>query len=76
MNEKAEAGPIGAVFLFIVFVINWFIWLGGWLGNLGQNVIIENNHTGVEAFFYSNLNFIVMLCMILGVMGWMYFTAE
>jgi len=75
MNKKAQIGPIAAVFLFIIFLINWFIWLGGWLANVGELAITSNGLTGIEAFFLSNLNFIVLICMFLGMLGWMYLSS-
>ena len=76
MNKKGQVGQIGAIFLFIVFVINWFIWLGSWLAEVGHNAVVNNSLTGELAFFLNNLNFIVLICMILGMMGWLYFGSE
>lgn len=72
MNKKG-VGPIGAVFLFIVFLVMWFIWLGSWINNVGLQAITNNNLNGIEAFFFANLNFVLLICMILGMLGWMYF---
>ena len=71
MNKKA-VGPIGAILLFMVFLAMWFIWLGAWINTVGDGAIAAGA-TGIEAFFYANLNFFVFICMILGVMGWIYF---
>lgn len=75
MNKKG-VGPIGAVFLFLVFLVIWFVWLGGWVNDVGTIMVTQNNLVGIEAFFFSNLNFMILICMALGMMGWMYFTAE
>lgn len=75
-TKKAQMGPIGAIFLFIFFIINWFIWLGSWLAEVGQNAIETGGLIGVDAFMLSNLNFVVFICMLLGMMGWMYFAGE
>lgn len=72
MNKKGEVGPVGAVILFMIFLINWFIWLGAWLNTVGNNAIVDNNLSGLTAFFLSNLNFFVFISMLLGVIGWMY----
>ena len=74
-NKKA-VGIIGAIMLFMVFVVIWFVWLGGWVGEIGQSVVAENGLTGVEAFFFENLNLVIMLCMILGMIGWAYFGGQ
>ena len=76
MNKKAQTGPIGAIFLFMIFIVIWFVWLGSWINTVGEMMITTNNLVGVEAFFYSNLNFVVLICLILGMLGWMYFTGE
>lgn len=72
-NKKAQVGIVGAIILFLIFLVMWFVWLGAWLGNIGQSIVIANGLSGIEAFFLSNLNFIVLICMLLGMMGWMYF---
>lgn len=76
MNKKAQVGPIGAVLLFLIFVIMWFIWLGAWVNQVGDLTVKTNNLTGVEAFFFSNLNFVIFICMLLGMLGFMYFRSE
>lgn len=76
MNKKAEVGPIGAIMLFIVFLIMWFMWLGGWVNEVGVYTIQTNSLTGIEAFFFANLNFVIFVIMILGMMGFMYFGAS
>ena len=75
MNKKAEVGPIGAIMLFLVFVVMWFVWLGSWVNTVGNLVVTTNNLVGVEAFFFNNLNFTILICMILGMLGFMYFSA-
>ena len=72
-NKKAQVGPIGAILLFIIFILNWFIWLGSWLSEIGKSTVQNNNMYGVEAFFYSNLNLAVLVIMVLGMLGYMYF---
>lgn len=71
MNGKAEVGVIGFIFLFIVFAIIWFMWLGGWVAEVGAQVVATNHLTGVEAFFLTNLNMVIMFAAVLGVMGYM-----
>lgn len=75
MNRKG-VGPIGAVMLFGVFLILWFVFLASWVNTVGQDAVSANNLTGIEAFFFSNLNFFIMVCMLLGMMGWMYFASD
>jgi hypothetical protein len=73
MNKRAAVGPIGAIMLFIVFLIMWFVWLGSWVNQVGLYAIESGQYTGFELFFYSNLNFVIFICMILGMLGFMYF---
>lgn len=73
LRNKKGVGPIGAVMLFLVFLVIWFIWLGGWLNTVGAIVVADNGLTGIEAFFFENLNLLIFVCMILGMLGWMYF---
>lgn len=75
-EKKAQVGPIGAVMLFGVFLVMWFIWLGAWIRDVGQTAVTDNSLTGVEAFFFSNLNFIVMIVVLLAMLGWMYFSSQ
>lgn len=70
-NKKA-VGPIGAIMLFIVFLVMWFVWLGAWVNTVGAMVVSTNGLTGIEAFFFENLNFTILICLILGMLGWMY----
>ena len=75
MNNSGQVGPIGAIFLYIFFIINWFIWLGKWVGDVGTYVVTANSLTGIEAFFFNNLNFVIMIGITLGTLGFMYFTS-
>lgn len=75
-SKKSQVGAIGAVLLFLVFLVMWFVWLGAWVNEVGLLAVTTNNLTGVEAFFFSNLNFVVLICMILGMLGFMYFGAN
>ena len=73
MNKKGQVGPIRAIMLFLVFVVMWFVFLGDFVNTVGDNMVTTNNLVGVEAFFFSNLNFVVLICMLLGMLGFMYF---
>lgn len=76
INSKKAVGPIGAIMLFMFFIIIWFIWLGGWVAYVGHDVVVSNNLVGVEAFFFDNLNFVIMIVIILAMIGWQYFGAQ
>lgn len=76
MNRKGQTGVIGVIFLFIFFLMFWFIWLGGWVNEVGNMMVTTNSLTGIEAFFYSNLNMVILVCAILGMLGYMYFVSR
>lgn len=75
MNKKAFVGPIGAIFLFLLFIALWLVFLADWLNTVGATIIATNiaTLTGLEVFFYSNLNLMVFVIMILGMLSFMYF---
>jgi len=73
MNKKAQVGPIGAIMLFMVFLVIYFIWGASWVSQVGADAVVSANLTGLEAFFFENLNLTIIICMLLGMMGWMYF---
>lgn len=75
-TKKGEVGPIGAIFLFLVFIVIWLIWLASWIGEVGATVVTENSLTGVEAFFFSNLNLMIFICLVLGMLGFLYFMGD
>ena len=59
------ANPIKLLFNALLFLILWAMFLAEWLITVGTNYILKNNSTGIEAFFYNNLNFLVFICFIL-----------
>lgn len=75
-KNKRGVGQIGAILLFIFFLINWFIWLSAWVNTVGEDMVVTNGLTGIEAFLFSNLNFVIFICMILGMLGFMYLGGE
>lgn len=72
VNRKAQ-GIIGFIFVLIVFVAVYFIWLGGWVKEMGQLAISTGGLTGIEAFFFANLNIVIFIGLLLGILGFMYF---
>ena len=75
MNKKAQGGPIAFIFLVLVFIILWFVWIGHWIADVGRQAIIDGSLTGIEAFFYANLNLWVMIGLILGTVGYMWLSS-
>lgn len=76
LKNKRGIGPIGAIMLFCVFLIIYFVWLSSWVSEAGTVAIAQGNMVGFEAFFYANLNLWIILGMILGMLGWAYFGGQ
>lgn len=75
MNKKGQ-GAIEILFLYLIFIIFYFAWLGEWLATVSALVMATGNFTGVEAFFYSNLNLWVFLGCTFGLFGWAAWVGE
>lgn len=73
MSRKGAVGPIGWVFLFLVFFIIWFLWLGKWVADTGSDAVSTTGMSGIEAFFYSNLNIVIVIAAVLGIAAYMTF---
>lgn len=71
---KKGLGPIGVIFIVILFIIMWFLWLGPYISEIGLSAVNTNSLTGIEAFLYMNLNIIIMVCLFLFIIGFMYFS--
>lgn len=71
--RKAQVGVIGVIFLLLMFIVIWLVWLGSWVSEVGAQAVIENNLSGVEAFFFENLNLVILFGLILGIMAYIYF---
>ena len=72
LQNKKAVGPIGAIMLFLVFLVMWFVWLGPWINEIMAIVVTTTGATGIEAFFFENFNFVILVCLILGMLGWLY----
>lgn len=70
LHNRRGTGVIGAILLFLVFLIIYFVWLGSWLGQVGRYVVANNSLVGIEAFFFNNLNFVVLICLLIAMVGW------
>jgi len=63
-SKKGFVGPLGIIFIDIVFVIVWALFLANFLAMAGTMYITTNAPVGFEAWFYNNLNFVVLLIFI------------
>lgn len=72
MNNKGLS--IFTLFFWIVIIIIiWFTFLGSLLNQAGETAVSNGNLTGIEAFFYSNLNlFIIAIPVFLFILAGVY----
>ena len=66
MNKKGNA--ILFVILTFIFIIFWIFFLASFLNLAGQMYIDANNPGGLERWFYSNLNLIVFMALVISVL--------
>lgn len=75
MNNKAQgSGLFGYALSLLFFIIVWFIWLGGWINDVGNYMIESGGLTGIEAFLAGNLNLILMIIIFISIVGFQYFS--
>lgn len=72
MNKKAQSGTIAVIFLLLIFIINWAMWLGKVIADYGVSIVQEQQLTGMEAFFFENLNLVIFFALMLGAMAFFY----
>ena len=74
INKKAQSyGLFGLIFSLLFFIIVWFVWLGGWLNQVGEYMITTGNLSGIEALICGNLNIVIMLVLMICIVGHAYF---
>ena len=71
MNKKADT-VFTVIFYMILAGLVIFMFAGKWLADNSASAVSQNNLTGIEAFLLSNMPFIVIIVMLLGLLGWMY----
>ena len=68
MNKKA--GVIGFAIYLFMFIIFWIFFLSKLMTLAGTEYIRNNGATGLEAFFYANLNLWVLVGIVLSVLAY------
>jgi hypothetical protein len=76
IRSRKGYGIVGLIILFAIFLVMWFIFLSDFIADLGASIVINNGLTGVEAFAFAQLNFIIFIVVILAIMGFGYFSLE
>lgn len=65
--RKGQTGILGLIAALVMFVLLWALWLGEWLAEAGQDFIVNNGLTGIEAFLIANLNLWVFCGLCVGI---------
>jgi len=73
MNKKGQFAIIGYFLILLVFIVIWVSGLSGLIQFWGSNYVLTQNVTGFEAFFYTNLNFLIGGVMMLSLLAVAYF---
>ena len=69
-NKKANI--LNYVFGLLFFNLIWLIGLAKFLTDWGAKSILDNNLVGIEAFAVGNINLIIFIVQILGIVGYNY----
>ena len=63
-NKKGQT----AFTVLIVLIIVTVMWVGGlskWIGETGSDMVTSNGLTGFDAWFYSNINLVIGISIII-----------
>ena len=71
MNKKGIT-PLSVLFVDGVIILIWAFVLAEQLNYWGQKCISDNSLIGIEAFFWANLNGVVLAFFIVGNIGYFY----
>lgn len=63
----------GIFMIYIILGIVYFVGLAGAVGTLAAGAVVEGGLTGLEGWFFSNINFVITIAYILGMMAIGYF---
>ena len=74
MNNKANI--ISAMVVYFVFILVWFAALGGYINTVGEAAVESGGMSGLEAFFYENLNVVIFIIMTISIVAYGVFTTE
>ena len=64
-NKKAQTGILTVIFIVGTFLVVWIMFAGKELARWGNNAVIMNNLTGIEALGFQNLNLLVFFALLL-----------
>lgn len=69
MYNKSGFSVITLIFWVIGFIIIWALFVAKLLNDWGQAAIANNSLTGIEAFFYANLNFVIGIVFLIAILA-------
>ena len=72
IENKKGGTPIGVVFTGGLFILVWAMFGAKLISEWGQVAVTQHGLTGLEAFLYMNLNFVIFIVFIVGMFGFMY----
>lgn len=64
-NKKGQTGILTIIFIVGVFLFVWIMFAGKELARWGNNAVVMNNLTGIEALGFQNLNLVVFFGLVL-----------
>jgi hypothetical protein len=68
MNNQGIS-KISIIFFSIVFIILWALFFAGQLSTWGNVAIVNGGYTGIEAFFYANINLMVGIIFFIAILS-------
>jgi hypothetical protein len=72
MNTRGS-GFFGGLFMFFIFIIIWFAWLGGYVASVGHQQVVDTGAVGLWALFLDNMNIVIFFVAVFAIMSYMYF---
>ncbi len=69
IKQRKAQGIISIIFFTLVFIIIWGMFIAEQLTYWGQRAVIDNGLTGVEAFFYSNINLLIAIVLLIFILA-------
>ena len=67
MFKGKKGQVITAIFLLLVFLIFWILVIADLLSTWGNQYVLINGSSGLEAFFYQNINLLIMFVVAISV---------
>ena len=76
MDKKGFVSPISIIMSYIVMMLVWFIVLAKHINIWSLDAIAVGNLTGIEMFFFANINVFFFVISLLTMLAGVYITSE